>query len=66
MGLVVKNLHANAGDIREVGSISELGISSGGRNGNVLWCLCLENPMNRGDWQARVHTVAELDMTEVT
>ena len=40
MALVVKNPPANAGDLRDVGSISGLGRSSGGRNGKptpVFW-----------------------------
>ena len=40
---MVKNLSANAGDIRDVGSISGLGISPGGGNGNWLQYFCLEN-----------------------
>ena len=39
---VVKNPPANAGDIREAGSILELGRSPGGGNGNPLQCSCLE------------------------
>ena len=42
--LVVKNLFANAGDIREVGSVPGSGRSSGGRHGNPLQYSCLENP----------------------
>ena len=44
MALVVKNPPANAGDIREVGSIPESGRSPGERNGNPLQHSCLENP----------------------
>ena len=59
-GSVVKNLPANAGD---AGSIPGSGRSSGGGHGNALQYSCLENPMDRGAWQA-VHGVAkELDMT---
>ena len=47
MGLLVKNLLANAGDIRDVGSIPELGRSPGVGNGNPLQYSCLENSMNR-------------------
>ena len=36
----------------------------GGRNGNSLQYSCLENPIDRGAWQATVHEIAELDMTE--
>ena len=57
--LVVKNLSANAEDIRDVGSIPGLGTYSGGRHGNQLQYSCLENPMDRGDWWARVHSVAK-------
>ena len=63
---MVKNPPNNIGDIRDPGSIPELGRSSGGGNGNPLPYSCLENPMDRGDWRAMVHRVAESDMTEVT
>ena len=36
MALVVKNLPTNAGDMRDLGSISGLGRSSGGGHGNPL------------------------------
>ena len=49
--LVVKNPPANAGDIRDVGSIPGLGRSPGGGNGNPLKYPCLENPMDREAWQ---------------
>ena len=35
-------------------------------NGNPLQYFCLENMMGRGAWQAIVHGVAKLDMTEGT
>ena len=57
--LVVKNPSANAGDIRDAGSISESGISPGGGHGNPLQCSCLENPMDRGAWRAMVYRVAK-------
>jgi len=41
---------ANAGDVRDVGSIPGLGRSSGVGNGNLLQHSCLGNPMNRGAW----------------
>ena len=66
MTVVIKNLPANAEDIRDMGSIPGLGRSSGEGNGNSLQCSCLENPIERGAWQATVHGVAESDMTEVT
>ena len=56
-----KNPLANAGDIRDVGSIPGLGRSPGGGKGNPLQYPCLENPMDRGAWQATVHGVAEAD-----
>ena len=49
-GTVVKNLPANAGDARDVGSISGLGRSPGGGNDNPLQYSCLGNPMDRGAW----------------
>ena len=48
VALVVKNLLANSGDIRDMGLIPESGISPGEGNGNPLQYLCLENPMDRG------------------
>ena len=66
VALVVKNLPANAGDVREAGSVPWLGRSPGGGHGNPLQYFCLKNPMDRGAWQAAVHRVAELDMTEAT
>ena len=43
--LLVKNLPANAGDRRDVGSIPWLGRFPGGRHGNPLQYSCLENPI---------------------
>ena len=59
VALAVKNLPANAGDVRDVGSIPELGRSPGGGNGNPLQYSCLGNPTDRGAWWARVHGVAK-------
>ena len=56
---VVKNLPANTGDIRDVGSIPGSGRSPGGGRGNPLQYSCLENSMDRGAWQATVHGVAK-------
>ena len=56
---MVKNLPANAGDVRDMGSVSGLGRSPGGGHGNPLQYSCLENPMDRGAWQATVHRVAQ-------
>ena len=41
-----KNLPANAGDIRNVGSIPGSRRSPAGGNGNPLQDSCLENPMD--------------------
>ena len=46
--LGVKNPPANAGDIRDIGSIPGLARSPGGGNGNPLQYSCLENPMEKG------------------
>ena len=48
--LVVKNLSADAGDVRDMGSIPGLGRSPGGGHGNPFQYSCLENPMDRGAW----------------
>jgi len=55
VALVVINLPANAGDVRDVGSIPGLGRSPGGGHGNPLQYCCLENPTDRGAWRAIVH-----------
>ena len=60
MVLVVKNLPANAGDIRHVGLIPGLGRSPGGGHGNPLQDSCLENPMDRGAWWATVYGGAKI------
>ena len=59
MALMVKNLPASAGDIRDAGLIPGLGRSSGGGNGDPLQYSCLENPMDREAWQATVHGVTK-------
>ena len=51
-----KESACNAGDL---GSIPGLGSSLEEGNGNLLQYSCLENPMDRGAWQARVHGVAK-------
>ena len=58
-GSVVKNPPVNAGDTGDAGSSPRSGKSPGERNGNLLQCSCLENPMDRGAWQATVHGVAQ-------
>ena len=58
-GLVIKNPPANAGDMRDIGSITELGRSPGGEHGNPLQYFYLENSTDRGAWWATVHRVAK-------
>ena len=63
---MVKNIPANAGDIRDAGSIPGLGRSPGGGHDNPLQYFCLENPMDKGAWQGTVHSVTESYTTEAT
>ena len=56
---MVKILPTSAGDTGDLGSISELGRSPGGGNGNPLQYSCLENPMDRGAWRAAVCRAAK-------
>ena len=59
-----KNLPANTRDTGDMGLIPGLGRSPGERNGHPLQYFCLENPMDRGTWQAAVHRVTKMsDMT---
>ena len=57
--LVVKNLPANAGNVRDLGSVPGWGKSPGEGTGNPLQYPCLENPMDREVWQATVHRVTK-------
>ena len=57
--LMVKNLPANAGDTRDACSIPRLGRFPGEGHGNPHQYSCLDNPMDRGAWQATVHRVAK-------
>ena len=59
VALVIKNPPANAGNMRDVGSIPGLGRSSGGGHSNPLQYSCLENPMDREAWKAVVHRVTK-------
>ena len=56
---MVKNPPANAGDVRDAGSIPGSGRSPGGGQGNPLQYSCLDNPMDRGPWWATVYKVVK-------
>ena len=56
-GSVVKNPSANAGDAEDAGSVSGLGRSLGGGNGNPLQYSCLGNPVDKGAWQATIQRI---------
>ena len=57
---MIKNLPADAGDIRDTGSILGLGRSSGGGHGNPLQYSCLENPKDKGVWWVTVHGITKV------
>ena len=59
-GLEVKNLPANAGDARDMGSIPRSGRLPARGNGNLFPYSCLENSMDRGAWWAIVSGVAKM------
>ena len=54
-----KNPPVSAGDVRDSGSIPGLGRCPGGGHGNPLQYSCLENPMDRGAWQATVYGITK-------
>ena len=56
---MVKNVPASAGDVKEAGSIPGSGRSPGGGRGSPLQYSCLENPVDRGAFQATVHRVSK-------
>ena len=56
---MVKNPLANAGDIRDLGSVLGSGRFPGEGHGNPPQYSCLENPMDRGAWWTAVHEVAK-------
>ena len=55
--LVVKCLFANAGEIRDAGSIPGLGRFPGGEHSKLVQYSCLENPMDRRAWQAALQSI---------
>ena len=59
MAPVVKNPPAKAGDVRDAGLISGSGRSPGGEPDDPLQYSCLENPVDRGAWCAKVHGVTK-------
>ena len=59
MTLVVKNLSLNTGAKRDMGWIPGSGRSPGRRHGNPLQYSFLENPVDRGAWQAMVHRITK-------
>ena len=61
---MVKNPPANAGDIRDSGSIPGWGRSPGEGNDHPLQYSCLENPMDRGAWRAAVPGITKSEKTE--
>ena len=58
------NRKESACNAEDLGSVPGLGRSLGEGNGNPLQYFCLEDPMDRGTWQATVHRVAESDTTK--
>ena len=66
VALEVKNLPANAGDIRDVGSIPALGRSPGGEYDNPLCILAWRIPGQRSLEGYTPQGHRELDMTQVT
>ena len=59
VALVVKNLAANVGDLRDVSSIPGSRRSPGGAHGDPLQDSCLKNPVGLGAWWAMVHSVTK-------
>ena len=59
VALAVKNLPANAGDLRDTGSTPRLGKSLGGGHGNPLQYSCVGNPMDRRVWHSTVHSITK-------
>ena len=59
MALLVKNPLANAGDLKDVGSVPGYERSLGGGHDNPFQYACLENSMDRGAWWTTVHSVVK-------
>ena len=56
---LIKNLPANAGDVRDAGSTPGSGRSPGEGHGNPLQHSCLENATDRGAWQSTIHRISK-------
>ena len=56
---MVKNLHSNAGDARDAGSVPEMGRSPGRGSDSPLQYSFLENPEGRGAWRATVRRITQ-------
>ena len=59
VALMIKNPSTNSEDVRDRGLIPGLGRSPEGGHGNSLQYSCLEDPMDRGAWQATGYGVAK-------
>ena len=59
IALLLKNMPANAEDLRDTSSIHGSGRSPGGGHSNPLQYSCLENSMDRKAWWAALHRVTE-------
>ena len=57
---MIKESTCKSGDTGDLGLIPRLRRFPGEGNGNPLQCSCLENPMDRGAWQATVHGVTRV------
>ena len=65
-GTRVQNLPANAGDVKDAGSIPGSGRSPGEGNDNPLHYSCLENPWTEEPSGLQSWDHKELDTTEAT
>ena len=63
---MLKNLPANAGDIRDEGSIPGSGRSPGGGHGNPLQYSCMENPHGKRSLVGYSQWVHRVNMTKTT
>ena len=61
---MVKNPPANAGDVKDAGSVPESGRSPGRGHGNPPQYSCLENAKDRGAWWTIVHRFPKSQKTE--